>query len=84
MTDAPEDPPTEKDLAGCVEVENGARTVIAHRLDEEYRVESVSDQKNTKEASLPRPTSEIDGNLSEVCCIREAWMEGRGESGISR
>ena len=84
MTDEPEDRPSEKDLAGCVEVVNGAQTMIAHRLDEGYRVESVSDQKDTKEQSLPRPTSEIDGNLSEVCCIREAWMEGRGESGISR
>ena len=84
MTNEPEYRPTERDLAGCVEVENGAQTMIVHRLDEGYRVESVSDQKDTKEASLPRLTSEIDGNLSEVCCIREAWMEGRGESGTSR
>ena len=80
----PEYPPTERDLVGCVEVENGARTMIFRRLDEGYQVKSVSDQKDRKEARLPRPTSEMDGNLSELCCIREACMEGRGESGISR
>ena len=50
-------PLSEKDLAGCVEVENGARTMIARHFGGGYRVESGSGQQSSKADSMFRRTS---------------------------